>query len=143
MEVAMPDIEAILTKPLDGDPIGAKRTFSKTEYDELLRLGAVSDGSAVPPVALKPVEDMTRPELEKLAIEAIRAEMASASDDVLRSTILRFREKLAAVAANPLSKMKVDELKALAVKEEIDLGDATKKDDIIVAIERGREAKGA
>lgn len=139
----MPDIEAILTKPLDGDPIGTKRTFSKTEYDELLRLGAVSDGSAVPPLAVKPVEDMTRPELEKLATEAIRAEMASASDDDLRSTILRFREKLAAVAANPLSKMKVDELKALAAKEEIDLGDATKKDDIIVAIERGREAKGA
>ncbi|QHD68218.1 hypothetical protein GS397_14980 [Sphingobium yanoikuyae] len=42
-----------------------------------------------------------------------------------------------------LGKMKVDELKALAFKEEIDLGDATKKDDIIVAIKRGREAKGA
>ena len=38
---------------------------------------------------------------------------------------------------------KVDELKALAIKEEIDLGDATKKDDIIAAIELAREAKDA
>lgn len=38
-----------------------------------------------------------------------------------------------------LGKMKVDELKALAAKEEIDLGDATKKDDIIAAIELARE----
>lgn len=138
----MPDIEAILTKPLDGDPIGATRTFSQTEYDELLRLGAVSDGNAVPPLAVKPVEDMTRPELEKLAIEAIRAEMASASDDDLRSMILRFREKVAG-GENALSKMKVDDLKALAAKEEIDLGDATKKDDIVAAIEQAREAKAS
>lgn len=40
-----------------------------------------------------------------------------------------------------LSKLKVDELKDLAAKEEIDLGDATKKDDIIAAIELAREAK--
>lgn len=136
----MSDIEAILTKPLDGDPIGAKRTFSKTEYDELLRLDAVSDGNTVPPLAEKPVEDMTRSELEKLAIEAIRVEMANASDDDLRSTIIRFREKDDA-GDSSLSKMKVDELKALAAKEEIDLGDATKKDDIIAAIELAREVK--
>ena len=136
----MSDIEAILTKPLDGDPIGATRTFSKTEYDELLRLDAVSDGNTVPPLAEKPVEDMTRSELEKLAIEAIRVEMANASDDDLRSTIIRFREKDDA-GDSSLSKMKVDELKALAAKEEIDLGDATKKDDIIAAIELAREVK--
>ncbi|WP_313230159.1 hypothetical protein [Sphingobium yanoikuyae] len=40
-----------------------------------------------------------------------------------------------------LSKMKVEELKELADREQIDLGDATKKDDIIAAIQLGREAK--
>ncbi|KPH66044.1 hypothetical protein [Novosphingobium sp. ST904] len=38
-----------------------------------------------------------------------------------------------------LPKLKVDELKALAASEQIDLGDATKKDDIIAAIEMARE----
>lgn len=38
-----------------------------------------------------------------------------------------------------LSKMKVGDLKALAAAENIDLGDATKKDDIIAAIELARE----
>lgn len=38
-----------------------------------------------------------------------------------------------------LSKLKVEELKALAAKEEIDLGDAKSKADIITAIELARE----
>lgn len=42
-----------------------------------------------------------------------------------------------------LSKLSVAKLKALAAEEEIDLGDATKKADIIAAIELGREAKQA
>lgn len=39
-----------------------------------------------------------------------------------------------------LSRLTVDELKDLAAKEEIDLGDATKKADIVSAIQLGREA---
>lgn len=135
----MPDIEAILTKPLDGDPIGTKRTFSEADYKELKRNGAVSDGTPAQDVGVKPVEDMTRAELEAVAIEVVRSEMASASDDDLRTMIQRFRDK--SEDAGALAKMKVDDLKALAAKEEIDLGDATKKDDIIAAIELAREAK--
>jgi hypothetical protein len=41
-----------------------------------------------------------------------------------------------------LDGMKVADLKALAEAEEIDLGDATKKADIIAAIELAREAAG-
>lgn len=41
-----------------------------------------------------------------------------------------------------LSKMKVGDLKALAAAERIDLGDATKKEDIIAAIELAREEAG-
>lgn len=40
-----------------------------------------------------------------------------------------------------LSKLSVAKLKELAADEEIDLGDATKKADIIAAIQLGREAK--
>lgn len=137
----MPDIEAILTKPLDGDPIGTKRTFAEADYKVLKRNGAVTDGiPAVAPVT-KPVVDMSRSELEAAAMDVVRSEMVSASDDDLRTMIQRFRDKTE--DASPLAKMKVDELKALAAKEEIDLGDATKKDDIIAAIELAREAKGA
>lgn len=42
-----------------------------------------------------------------------------------------------------LSKLSVAKLKELAAEEQIDLGDATKKADIIAAIELGREAKQA
>lgn len=37
----MPDIEAILTKPLDGDPIGAKRTFPEADFNDLKAKRAV------------------------------------------------------------------------------------------------------
>ncbi len=42
--------------------------------------------------------------------------------------------------AEDLTKLKVDELKAFAEAKGIDLGDATRKDDIIAAIEMGLEA---
>lgn len=41
-----------------------------------------------------------------------------------------------------LSSMKVEDLKALAEREDIDLGDATKKADIVSAIELAREEAG-
>lgn len=134
----MPDIETTLLKPLDGDPIGATRTFSQTDYNTLVACGAVSNVAAA---VLKPIEGMSRAELETAAIEVVRSEMAGASDDDLRTMIQRARDKAEDIAATPLDKMKVDELKALAAKEEIDLGDATKKDDIIAAIELAREQK--
>lgn len=132
----MPDIETTLLKPLDGHPIGATRTFSQTDYNTLVACGAVSNVAAA---VLKPIEGMSRAELETAAIEVVRSEMAGASDDDLRTMIQRARDK--AADATPLDKMKVDDLKALAFKEEIDLGDATKKDDIIAAIELAREQK--
>jgi len=42
---------------------------------------------------------------------------------------------------NELADMTVNDLKALAEAEAIDLGDATKKADIVAAIELAREAK--
>lgn len=43
-------------------------------------------------------------------------------------------------AEKPLDKMKLDELKAHAEKLEIDLGDATKKDDILAVIQAHLDA---
>jgi hypothetical protein len=37
----MTPIKAILIKPLDGEPAGAHREFSKTDFDRLKALGAV------------------------------------------------------------------------------------------------------
>ena len=48
-------------------------------------------------------------------------------------------EEVDGEGGSDLSKMKVADLKALAAAENIDLGDATKKDDIIAAIELARE----
>ncbi|MGW8202984.1 hypothetical protein ACWGM0_10605 [Sphingomonas bisphenolicum] len=55
----MPDIEAILTKPLDGDPIGATRTFSQTDFNELKDKGAViaAADASKKPAAQNPAKD--------------------------------------------------------------------------------------
>nr|CAD6412965.1 hypothetical protein REQ54_01089 [Rhizobium sp. Q54] len=42
-------VKAILTKPLDGDPEGTERDFSKTDFDRLQKRGAVRKA----PVAAK------------------------------------------------------------------------------------------
>ena len=34
-------VKAILIKPLDGDPEGTQREFSKADFDRLLQLGAL------------------------------------------------------------------------------------------------------
>lgn len=55
----MADIEAILTKPLDGDLIGAKRTFSQTDFNDLKGKDAVVAVADAPkkPAAQKPAKD--------------------------------------------------------------------------------------
>lgn len=39
----MSTVKAILLKPLDGQPEGATREFSKTDFDRLKALGAVRE----------------------------------------------------------------------------------------------------
>ncbi len=49
-------IKAILLKPLDGDPEGAVREFSKADFERLLAKGAIraaDRAKAAPPVANK------------------------------------------------------------------------------------------
>lgn len=109
------------------------------QYDRLVAANCIAAEAVL--MEMKAIDFMTRSELETAALEVVRAEMGSASDDDLRAMIQRFRDK--ASEGIPLAKWKVDDLKALAAKEEIDLGDATKKDDIIAAIELARESKDA
>ena len=121
-----------------GDPFEPR---DSEQYDRLVAARCITAEPAV--LVVNDPTTMGRKELEDAAIDVVRSELASASDDDLRTMIQRFLDKADGDADIALSKMKVDDLKALAFKEEIDLGDATKKDDIIAAIELAREAKAS
>lgn len=62
------------------------------------------------------------------------------SDQEADAAIADKAAEAAFVEDGDLKSMKVDELKQLAASEEIDLGEATKKAEIIAAIEKAREA---
>lgn len=51
----MADFEAILIKPLDGHPIGARRTFSEVDFKALKAKDAVKMASAPANKAEKPL----------------------------------------------------------------------------------------
>lgn len=122
-----------------GDPFEPR---DSEQYDRLVAARCITAEPAV--LVVNDPTTMSRKELETAALDVVRSEMANASDEDLRTMIQRFLDKASDGDDDiVLSKMKVDELKALAIKEEIDLGDATKKDDIIAAIELAREAKDA
>ena len=46
------------------------------------------------------------------------------------------------VESNPVSRMKLEELKAYAAEKGIDLGDASKRDEIIEKIKAAKTVKG-
>lgn len=48
-------VKAILTKPLDGDPEGTEREFSKADFDRLQKLGAVRKAPAPAKAATVPL----------------------------------------------------------------------------------------
>lgn len=121
---------------------GAEPVLFETDDDEqhqrLVKAGCLGvEPSFV--LNAKPVEDLTRAELETVAFVAIRAELAKASDDELRASVERYRDSLDEDDGD-LTKKTVDQLKEVAADEEVDLGTATKKADIIAAIEAKRNA---
>ena len=61
----MAKIKAVLIKPLDGDPIGAEREFSKAEFDKLKAQGAVK--RVATKAAPKPKNKMDEPPQNKSA----------------------------------------------------------------------------
>lgn len=48
-------VKAILTKPLDGNPEGTEREFSKADFDRLQRLGAVRKAPTAAKAASAPL----------------------------------------------------------------------------------------
>lgn len=132
---AAPGADPVLFKPHD-----------EGQRERLTAAGCLGD-QPVFDLGTKPIDELSRAELEDIALESMRRELAKASDDDLRHGVERYREHLAAeaegAAANALHSKKVDELKAIAADEEVDLGDATKKAEIIAAIEADRAKRQA
>ena len=48
-------VKAILIKPLDGDPEGTEREFSKVDFDRLQKLGAVQKAPTATKAASAPM----------------------------------------------------------------------------------------
>ncbi|WP_375290402.1 hypothetical protein [Qipengyuania sp.] len=62
----MAKIKAVLLKPLDSDPIGAEREFSKAEFDKLSAQGAVKRVPSAK-AAAKPTNKMAQKPANKSA----------------------------------------------------------------------------
>lgn len=122
---------------------GEKPTLFRPHDDEqrerLVAAGVLA-GEPTFDLATKPIEDLTRAEMEEIAVAAFRAEMASASDDNLRHGVASHRER---IAEADLGRKTVDQLKEIAADEDIDLGEATRKADIVAAIEDERAKRRA
>lgn len=152
---------AILAEFVDvvtGDRIVPPGTFTPHDIDQRTRLiasGCISEDEVVD-LSEKPIEELTRTELEHLAAESFKASLASASDEDLRSGLRAYRERLGQSDDSHSGGgaddddddgledkgVTVSDLQAIAEKEEIDLTGITIKADIIAAI-RAKRAEAA
>lgn len=65
---------------------------------------------------------------------------AEVSEDQVKHLVRKgFIEKMTSAEPRPVDKMTVEELKAYASKRSIDLGEATKKDEILAAVQAAAE----
>ncbi|MES2494631.1 MAG: hypothetical protein V4618_00825 [Pseudomonadota bacterium] len=140
-----------------------KRHFPAAPGEEPVRFVPADDDHAARLIAAKCIgvdggvdllakdpAELSRVELESVALDAFRRSMAEISDDVLREGVERHRQALDADKGgddddhdddlDDLGGLKVDELKAVADKEEVDLTGLTRKADILGAIRRARAA---
>ena len=137
---------AVLAEFIDvqsGNRISPPSTFTPHDVDQRQRLTAARCISAEPvaPIDDKPVEDMTRAELEQFSTTAFLAGMASASDDDLRNGVAAFRARAEDDdddGSDDLAGMTAASLRELAAKESIDLGDAKRKPDMLALIRAAR-----
>ena len=151
---------AILAEFVDvvtGDRVMPPGTFTPHDIDQRTRLiasGCISEDEVLD-LSEKPLEELTRAELEHLAAESFRASLDSASDDDLRSGLRAYRERLGQSDDShggggadddddglEDKGVTVADLQAIAEKEEIDLTGITIKADIIAAI-RAKRAEAA
>lgn len=140
---------AVLAEFIDvqsGNRISPPSTFTPHDVDQRQRLIAARCISAEPVASIddKPVEDMTRAELEQFSTTAFLAGMASASDDDLRNGVAAFRARAEDDdddiddGSDDLAGMTAASLRELAAKESIDLGDAKRKPDMLALIRAAR-----
>ena len=125
---ALAGAEPTLFKPHDDD-----------QRDRLIAAGCLSPNAAVD-LSTKPIEELTRAELEEVALEGFRSELRNASDDHLRSGVEEYRARQAEADEKDLKKKTVEQLTEIAASEGVDLGGKSKKADIIAAIEAKRQA---
>ncbi|CAD7335306.1 hypothetical protein FIM10_02120 [Sphingomonadales bacterium 56] len=149
---------AILAEFVDigtGERIVPPGTFTPHDVDQRTRLiasGCISEDEVVD-LSKKPVEELTRSELEHLAVESFKASMATASDDDLRLGLQSFRERQAKVSDSGAGGadggdddddgleahgVTVADLREIAENEEVDLTGVSVKADIIAAIRQKR-----
>lgn len=151
---------AILAEFVDvgtGERIVPPGTFTPHDVDQRTRLiasGCISEDEVVD-LSKKPIEELTRSELEQLAAESFRASLATASDDDLRSGLQAYRERQASAGDSNATGggdgdgaadddgleahgVTVTDLREIAEKEEVDLTGITVKADIVAAIRAKR-----
>ena len=148
---------AILAEFVDaatGKRIVPPGTFTPHDVDQRTRLiaaGCISEDEAVD-LSEKPIEELTRSELEHLAVESFKVSMATASDDDLRSGLQSFRERQEEADDSDnggadggddddgleARGVTVADLQEIAELEEVDLTGITVKADIIAAIRQKR-----
>lgn len=109
------------------------------QFKALVAARCIDDTSVTVNLFDKNVGDLTRGELETLSLAAAKESISQASDDQLRSGIDSYREHLIQKDEKSLEKLSVEQLKALADEEDVDLDGVTKKADIIAAIKLKRE----
>ena len=126
-----------------GDP------FPNPTAEQLVRLSSAGCIEKEPIVDLsdKAVADMSRQDLEIVALDSFMSHVQSLDEDRLRDMVEEMRRR-EADGADPadgevtpsLDDMTIAELKEHADKKGFDLGSATKKDEIIAAIKAAEES---
>jgi hypothetical protein len=128
-----------------GDP------FPNPTAEQLVRLSSAGCIEKEPIVDLsdKAVADMSRQDLEIVALDSFMSHVQSLDEDRLRDMVEEMRRREAdgadidptdGAVTPSFDDMTIAELKEHADKKGVDLGSATKKDDIIAAIKAAEES---
>lgn len=136
----------------DGKRYFAGDAFPSPTDEQLKRLSGAGCIDKSPIVTLwdMPVAEMSRQEMESVALDGFFTHIQGLNDDDLRASIDRLRDSLIDGASNPdgenegdgegafasvdLDALEIKDLRSLADEKEIDLGSATKRADIIAVI---------
>ncbi|MGE6693344.1 hypothetical protein ACQKE8_12975 [Sphingobium limneticum] len=140
----------------DGKRYFAGDAFPSPTDEQLKRLSGAGciDNSPITTLWDKPVAEMSRQEMESVALDGFFTHIQGLGDDDLRESIERLRDNLVdgksgdtggsgggaaddfSQLDNPveLDALEIKDLRSLADEKEIDLGSATKRADIVAVI---------